>query len=126
MSEYTDRKEKFSKYLQDGHMRYITDVLGRPASQAEYATWLGISPNTLTRLINGQSLPTLENMIPIAQRLGPEVYDICGVPRLAYDDQEFRTLMDVWYAMSKAERVKLVENLMEKRREATGLITDNG
>jgi hypothetical protein len=123
MSQYTDRKEAFAKFIADGHMHFINDVLGRPASQAEYSTWLGISPNTLTRLINGQSLPNLENLIPIADKLGPEAYDICGVPRLAFTDPDFSILMGHWATMSKAERRRIVENIEELKQ---GIVIPNG
>lgn len=106
-----EQKKQMAKFLAEGHMRYINDVLHRPASQAEYSSWLGISPNTLTRLINGLSLPSLENLIPIATRLGPEAYDICGIPRLAPSDKDFQVVLDNWHHLDSKDKRKLLDNL---------------
>lgn len=113
MSETQERKDRFAKFIADGHMHYINNVVKRPASQAEYATWLGISPQTLTRLVNGQSMPTLENLIPIAQRLGPDAYEKAGIPQLAYTDPAFRIVMREWPNLTDDERRALVRNIAE-------------
>ena len=121
MSQITERKEAFAKFIQASHMYYINQVLGKPASQAEYAVWLGISPNTLTRLINAQSLPNLDNLIPIAEKLGPEAYDLCGIPRLAYTDPEFRVVMSYWHTLSDEKKRKVVENIKAMQRDEQGI-----
>lgn len=101
MSEQQKRKQEFAKFMQEGHMHYINNIVGRPASQAEYATWLGISPQTLTRLVNAQSMPTVENLIPIADKLGPKAYDIAGMRRMMPDDPSLTEIVDKWPVLSK-------------------------
>lgn len=120
-----DQKKQMAKFLQEGHMHYINDVLHRPASQAEYSSWLGISPNTLTRLINGLSLPSLDNLVQIANRLGPEAYDICGIPRLAPSDPKFQIFLEKWNGLTAKEQHRLIDNLNqiieERERLPNGL-----
>lgn len=120
MNDDSERKERLAKFLGEAHMNYIINVVKRPASQAEFALWLGVNPQTYTRLINGHSLPKLDNMIPIADRLGPEVYDICGIPRLAPSDPKFQRILDEWHGMSSKEQHRLIENLnqiVEERQQ---------
>jgi len=111
MNDDKDRKKRLALYLGEKHLEYINQVVHRPASQAEFALWLGVNPQTYTRLINEHSLPKLANIIPIADRLGPEVYDICGIPRLVPSDKDFQIVLDNWHILSSKEKRALLDNL---------------
>lgn len=111
MNDDKDRKKKLALYLGEKHLEYINKVVHRPASQAEFALWLGVNPQTYTRLINEHSLPNLNNIIPMADKLGPELYDICGIPRLVPSDPDFRRLLEFWDSLNNSQRRKFVGNL---------------
>jgi DNA-binding XRE family transcriptional regulator len=111
MNDDKDRKNKLALYLGEKHMWYINQVVHRPASQAEFALWLGVNPQTYTRLINEHSLPNLNNIIPMADKLGPELYDICGIPRLVPSDKDLQVVLDNWHTLSGKEKRALLDNL---------------
>jgi len=59
---------------------------GRRATVTEFAHHLGITQQSLSSYMSGAYQPRGANLGKIAARLGPEIYDLVGTPRLAVDD----------------------------------------
>lgn len=60
---------------------------GRKQSVSAFARWLGIKQPTVNRWMTGDSNPEGENLRKLARKLGPEVFDVLGLPRLEESDQ---------------------------------------
>lgn len=54
---------------------------GGRQSYYAFARYLEVSQSGLGAWMNGDSVPGGEDLIAIAEKLGPEVYDILGLPR---------------------------------------------
>lgn len=54
---------------------------GGRQSYYAFARYLGVSQSGLGAWMNGDSAPGGEDLILIAGKLGPEVYDVIGLPR---------------------------------------------
>ncbi len=68
------------KWLLD-HFRKWEAATGRKQTVSEFARWLGIKQPTVNRWMTGDSTPAGENLRRLAHKLGPEIYDVLGVPR---------------------------------------------
>lgn len=63
-------------------LEYI-NRMGELKTDREFAEWLGVHERNLNRYLNGIALPTNELVVILANKLGPEVYDLVGWPRPA-------------------------------------------
>lgn len=100
---YKEKKEQLAVFLNEKHLEWNNEI-GKVQSQNRFAAYIGISYMAMSRYMSCGGLPNLDNLIVMASVLGPEVYDICGIPRLAYDDEEFRKIMEVWPKLNKEDR----------------------
>jgi hypothetical protein len=70
---------QLSKLLTQAHLDY-QDRLGRTCSQAEFSRWLGITPAQYRRWLYQETLPNCDNTQMLAEKIGPEIYDILDFP----------------------------------------------
>lgn len=76
-------------------------------SQREFAELLGIDPVKLNQYLNGRrKMPDLETVNLIAEKLGPEIYDILG---LARPDPQLQALTHKWHTLDQATKDKILE-----------------
>jgi transcriptional regulator with XRE-family HTH domain len=54
---------------------------GRSQSYYAFARYLEVSQSGLAQWMTGGSAPSGEDLISLADKLGPEVYDVLGLPR---------------------------------------------
>jgi len=111
------RKRAMADFMRRLHLHYINEIVKRGASQNEFSLWLELPENTVSRVMRGSSMPSLETMIAIAKRGGPEVYDICGVPRLESEDPGVRELNELYFGLTPEERQALLKNAREIKNE---------
>lgn len=48
---------------------------------ADFARFLGVESTTLSNWVNGGRRPTGKYILLLASKLGPEIYDVLGMPR---------------------------------------------
>ena len=113
-----DNTEAMENYLQAAYVGYVQKK-GRITSAAEFAKYLGVSNTSLSQWMNGQRLPTGNNVHMLAAKLGPEVYDILGQPRRMPDNPDIERIIQGYFEMNEAERQELldfIEVVMGKHR----------
>jgi transcriptional regulator with XRE-family HTH domain len=54
---------------------------GRSQSYYAFARYLEVTQSSLSQWMTGASIPAGEDLLSVASKLGPEVYDVLGVPR---------------------------------------------
>lgn len=110
--------ENLAKYLEEEFRKYYILSGGR-RSQTDFARWLGISPTNLSKYMNGVQAPDAKNQDRLADKLGPGIYDVLGVPRrVPSGDKKLNKfvslLFDIWPRMTSDERDNLFDALEEK------------
>lgn len=109
-SDAVKRQEELRDFMMDFWLRLQAERRVN-ITQNELANIVGWSVNVMSRVMRASGLPSLENTIQASKVVGPEIFDIIGYPRLAYDDPEFRVVMETWPTLSQDERRKIVANL---------------
>lgn len=71
---------KLAKYMEDEFVKYRMKH-GFMKSQSDFAAWIGISQANINRYINGVQMPSTPKIIKIAEKLGPEIYDVLDLQR---------------------------------------------
>lgn len=82
----------FSYWLEQQFIAWMAKEKQRKTISA-FADHIGVSQSLMTRYLNGQMLPTGDNIHKIAARLGPEVYDLLGLIR---PDPILRKIISRW------------------------------
>lgn len=54
---------------------------GKRKTLGQFSEFLGVSRISLSDWINGKYSPKTQNIGKIAEKLGPEIYDLVGIPR---------------------------------------------
>ena len=54
---------------------------GKRKTLGQFSEYLGVSRISLSDWINGKYVPKSQNIGKLAEKLGPEIYDLVGIPR---------------------------------------------
>jgi transcriptional regulator with XRE-family HTH domain len=76
---YNAAVNSFSDYLLSKIQEYEQQV-GKRISLDKFAEYVGVSRPLISYWLKG-TIPSLENVQLLAQKFGPEVYDVLGLPR---------------------------------------------
>jgi hypothetical protein len=69
----------------------------RPVSDNEFSRWLGVSAGSFNAWINANRTPDFGNAVKLSARLGPEVFDLLGFPRIvASRSPQLRYIVEFW------------------------------
>lgn len=83
MTEEREKMRLLSELLKEEFARYtlrVTRAGGRIPSQGDFATWLDVSPTSLSYWINQIRPPSYDNLDKLATRLGKRIYEILMFP----------------------------------------------
>ncbi|KAA3646158.1 MAG: XRE family transcriptional regulator [Chloroflexi bacterium] len=72
-----NNKEKVSKWLNTKYRDWINET-EEIKSRKELAKYLNVDYTLLTRWLTGSVLPGNDNVIKLANKFGPEIYDLLG------------------------------------------------
>lgn len=129
MGDTIQEARTMADFLNSAYVDFV-QRRGRLTSAAEFARWLGVSNTSLSQWMNGNRLPTGDNIHRLAAKLGPKIYEILELQPLMPDDPEFQKYAKLWFdASPKAQRAVMeilledVEDAREKEK-ATGELTD--
>jgi succinate dehydrogenase flavin-adding protein (antitoxin of CptAB toxin-antitoxin module) len=75
----TEATVNFSEFLEKQYLLWQMDN-GR-ASIREFSRWLDINQALVVQWMNGHGKPNMDSTRKLVIKLGPEVYDIFGLPR---------------------------------------------
>lgn len=77
---YMAPRHPFSILLERKFLEWQIE-LGERKSQSEFAKLIGVSRASLTMWMNGTHLPDMESAKKIAKVLGPEIFEVLGMPK---------------------------------------------
>jgi transcriptional regulator with XRE-family HTH domain len=98
-------KEAFAKWLERQYIEWMSDR-GEVASQREFAEFIGIDPMNLSNYLNAKRrMPDQESIKKIAEKLGPEVYDVLG---LARPDPQLQRLTSMWHKLDQETKNRIL------------------
>jgi transcriptional regulator with XRE-family HTH domain len=99
----------FHYWLEQKFLEWMTRERQRKTVTA-FADYIGVTQSMMTRYLNGQMIPTGDNVHKLAARLGPEVYDLLG---LARPDPETQYIIRHWDKLPPEEQKRFRE-MVEK------------
>lgn len=71
---------KFSQWLEMQYIEWMRRSSQRKTLTA-FADWIGVSQSQLSRYMAGKITPNKDNLQIMAEKLGPEIYDVLGLLR---------------------------------------------
>lgn len=90
-------KSEFANWLEKQFINWMRER-GEVTTQREFAEYLGLDQVQLSHYINERrKKPDKKSLIKLADKLGPEVYDVLG---LARPDPQLKRLTSVWHLLS--------------------------
>ncbi len=115
----------FQQLLADYYSQLVARTKRRKMSDNAFARHLEVSPASLNMWINSNRKPDLENAMRLARKIGPEVYDTLGYPRLVDTVRypELRFIIDNWHLMDDESKQQIkghVEEVSGKFYEKRG------
>lgn len=117
MSNTLDKKtlNEFQKLLTESFFDWARKQGRRNVSDQQFAKYLGVSAPSLNQWINGYRLPNFENAAKLADKLGPEIFDVLGYPRIvAVSDEELRFIIDHWGKLDEETKAVIHEHVKEE------------
>ena len=110
--DWEGRKETFGNFLTRRYHELSIKQPGRFKSMAQFAAWLGVKQTTFSTWTNDQKTPKGANIDLLAEKLGPEVYQVLGVkPRTI--NKKVQLIDLVWNHIPARERDSWYNRAME-------------
>lgn len=106
---------KLSEWLTNKYHAWET-TQGKPQSYYAFARYLDVAHSNLTLWISGNALPEGDDLVKLANRLGPEIYDILIKPRPA---SQVKTMNAAFYNLPSALRERLTNAILEADQTLT-------
>lgn len=100
------RNEALAKWLEIKYINWMRDK-GEVLSQREFAEFLGLDPMNLSNYLNAKrKMPDDISIKKMADKLGPDIYDVLG---LARPDPQLQELTSVWHRLDQEIKDKILE-----------------
>jgi hypothetical protein len=100
---------EFREWINKKFVEWESKTPNKRSTYAAFARYLGINPVNFTRWRTGPTEPDLPNVKKIAEKLGPEIYDVLKTIR----PNTLDTLIDAFPNMSAGVRERLTAALSE-------------
>lgn len=85
---------------------------GRRKSLLDWYRWLGLKQSTMTMIMNGINTPSLDTVVKLAAKLGPQVFLAAGyLPPEASQDGALREVLEAWPDLPDRDRAILLDQL---------------
>lgn len=88
---------------------------------SKFAKWIdpGISQQNMSRWLNSIALPTGENVHKLAQKLGPEIYEILDITP-PVNDPRLRDINRVWEELPEALKASISDQVGRSKARESG------
>lgn len=100
---------KLAQFMQSKFIEYRKQN-GFMKSQTEFAGWIGISQANMNRYINGMQCPSMPNVIVLAEKLGPEIYDVLDLQRPLPNDEMLQEMVKDWDLLNIDQKESIFKN----------------
>ena len=109
-----ERLTAFQQFLTD---KIIEWEMGnrKQVSDNAFARYLGVSTGSWNQWKNGNRTPDFSNACKLARKLGPEVFDLLGFPRvIAANNPQLEFIVKVWDQLDTDTQNVIHEHVMEE------------
>jgi len=109
----------FSEYLLE-NLQGLERQQGHRVTLDVFATYLGVKRPILSLWMSGKARPSFDSVRVIAEKLGPEIYDILEFPR---PDPDLQALTRIWPYLSEEARRTLRaqgEKFADENKQSSG------
>jgi transcriptional regulator with XRE-family HTH domain len=90
------KETPLSKWLNARFLKWQSDS-GRKRTTVEFAKYLGLGRGTVTQWMDGaRERPKALYVQKLAEKLGPDLYDVLGLARPEPADAELKSINDNW------------------------------
>jgi transcriptional regulator with XRE-family HTH domain len=116
-------EQEVPKFLNKKFLEWQMEI-GYRRTQTEFAEYLGVEPGTLGHWMNGRRKPDLESVELLAEKLGPEIYDLAGYLR---PDPQLRRVVSIWHKIDERGK-SIIMNITSEavNKEETQPAQDSG
>lgn len=99
-------KSEFARWLEAQFIKWMSNR-GEVTTQREFAEYLGFDQVQLSHYINERrKMPSKKALINMADKLGPEVYDVLG---LARPDEQLKKLTSIWHKIDRETKSQILK-----------------
>jgi hypothetical protein len=112
----TEREDMtpFQAFLVDKFLEYQNQKK-RPVSDNEFARYLHVNAGSWNQWINGSRSPDFYNALKMSEKLGPEVFDLLGFPRvITSKSAELWHIVEVWDQLDTVTQKNIYDQVKEK------------
>jgi transcriptional regulator with XRE-family HTH domain len=123
----SEKEKEFARFM-TRKFREWEEGRGSRQSVSAYARFLGVKQPTLTRWMQGDSLPDMGNVEILAEKLGPDIYSVLGLPDprrpLPVDalPDDFRRALEA--AMQEAANTLEIKRIDPESEEASKVVIE--
>jgi transcriptional regulator with XRE-family HTH domain len=111
----------FQNFLLDAYAHYVSRTRRRKTTDTQFSMWLGVSPVTYNAWVNGTRKPDLASALKLSDKLGLEVFDVLGFPRVyAVDDPLLRLIVEEWENLNEETKTAIHEAANNARSGKSG------
>ena len=104
---------KFSDWLNECFLDWEKQQ-GKRQTVSAFARYLGVPQSSLSSWMAGAYIPSGENLLLLATKLGVEIYDTLGILRPSIADPDLLYIASVWDKLPQADRKVLVATIKNK------------
>ena len=108
-----ERKKRVAQLLRETQAN-MSAQRGHVIRSGDFARWLGISGSSLSQYTAGNQVPTGENFVKLADRLGQPFFDAMGLSVNMPQDAMIRYVIGNWDHVDSPTKTRIVE-LIEER-----------
>ena len=88
---------------------------GSRKTLTEFSEWLEISQPTLSNYMNGERTPTGKNVHRLADKLGPEIYDLLEIQN---PDPDLAFIRSNWFQLPKKIQDLILKTIKDENRQS--------
>lgn len=104
---------KFSEWLNERFLEWEQQQ-GKRQTVSAFARYLDVPQSSLSSWMAGAYVPSGENLLVLASKLGSEIYDTLGVLRPPIADPDIVYIASVWKELSENDRSELLATIKRK------------
>jgi transcriptional regulator with XRE-family HTH domain len=114
MVNYNNPKRRMSQqseYLLD-EFRKWEHTMGRRQSVSDFARYLDVSNESLSRWMRGDSIPNYANTVKMSKKLGDEIFAVMGYEPPSVEMEKLRAKFAA--AKTPEEKLRIVEDFLQR------------
>jgi len=121
--EEQEKLTELQALLTEAYLEYVNQRR-RKVGDNEFARYLGVSVGSYNQWINGNRLPSYDNVIKLAAKLGPRVFDVLGYDRvMVVADPQLLFIAERWGLLEHDTRQQIIDHIREETAERKAVAT---